>query len=168
MGWEEGKGLGKNEDGITAALKPRLKQDACGLGYDKTNEYSTHVWFANIDEVIQTAKNKSTGKRKSEGKEKFYDKFVKSDSLQSNKHSDDAELSDDTQTNIGVRINTATVEEQPKKKKRKTGEINLDRVYKLTGTTCHKGSRHAGGSMSAKQLRLAEQEELFLKSMIKN
>ncbi|XP_050437379.1 G patch domain-containing protein 4 [Adelges cooleyi] len=39
-GWTQGKGLGKNEDGIKAPVKPSLKFDQAGVGYDKANAES--------------------------------------------------------------------------------------------------------------------------------
>lgn len=50
-GWKEGKGLGKNEDGLTKALKPTLKFDNAGIGYSETN--SEHWWEALYDNTIK-------------------------------------------------------------------------------------------------------------------
>ncbi|XP_057649015.1 G patch domain-containing protein 4 isoform X2 [Chionomys nivalis] len=43
-GWTEGKGLGRNENGITQALKVTLKQDTHGVGHDPAKEFTNHWW----------------------------------------------------------------------------------------------------------------------------
>ena len=40
MGWQEGKGLGKNEDGMSTHIKQKKKDDNAGLGVDKTSEFA--------------------------------------------------------------------------------------------------------------------------------
>jgi hypothetical protein len=62
MGWKEGKGLGKNEDGISNPIKLRSQFDSAGFGYDRTSGFNTQAWFAKIDEAIVAAKK--TGKQK--------------------------------------------------------------------------------------------------------
>ncbi|XP_067143019.1 G patch domain-containing protein 4 [Centruroides vittatus] len=53
-GWEEGKGLGKSETGIKSAIKPSLKFDKNGIGYDIGEEFSFRWW----EQVFnKTAKN---------------------------------------------------------------------------------------------------------------
>jgi hypothetical protein len=39
-----GKGLGRNESGITEALKPKLKSDTQGLGHDASEQFTHHWW----------------------------------------------------------------------------------------------------------------------------
>jgi len=39
MGWQEGKGLGKNEDGMATHIKQKKKEDVAGLGADKTTDF---------------------------------------------------------------------------------------------------------------------------------
>lgn len=42
-----GKGLGKKEDGISNALKPKLKFDNTGIGHDPAEEF-TNDWWNNV------------------------------------------------------------------------------------------------------------------------
>uniref|UniRef100_A0A8D8F9I3 PIN2/TERF1-interacting telomerase inhibitor 1 n=1 Tax=Culex pipiens TaxID=7175 RepID=A0A8D8F9I3_CULPI len=44
LGWSEGKGLGKREDGMSAPILPKLKQDAEGFGYagEKDDHWTQH------------------------------------------------------------------------------------------------------------------------------
>jgi hypothetical protein len=39
-----GKGLGRNESGITEALKPKLKFDTRGVGHDASEQFTYHWW----------------------------------------------------------------------------------------------------------------------------
>jgi hypothetical protein len=39
-----GKGLGRNESGITEALKPKLKFDTQGVGHDASEQFTYHWW----------------------------------------------------------------------------------------------------------------------------
>uniref|UniRef100_A0A8C0M5Q7 G patch domain-containing protein 4 n=1 Tax=Canis lupus familiaris TaxID=9615 RepID=A0A8C0M5Q7_CANLF len=43
-GWTQGKGLGRNENGITQALRVTLKQDTHGVGHDPAKEFTDHWW----------------------------------------------------------------------------------------------------------------------------
>lgn len=44
LGWSEGKGLGKREDGMSAPILPKMKQDAEGFGYagEKDDHWTQH------------------------------------------------------------------------------------------------------------------------------
>ncbi|XP_071075839.1 G patch domain-containing protein 4 isoform X2 [Desmodus rotundus] len=44
QGWTQGKGLGRKENGITQALRVRLKQDTYGVGHDPSKEFTNHWW----------------------------------------------------------------------------------------------------------------------------
>lgn len=39
-----GKGLGKNENGISEALKPKLKRSVSGVGHDLAADFTEHWW----------------------------------------------------------------------------------------------------------------------------
>ncbi|XP_050458249.1 G patch domain-containing protein 4 [Cataglyphis hispanica] len=53
-GWKEGKGLGKNENGLTEALRPMLKFDNAGIGYNENS--SEHWWEALYDNAAKNIK----------------------------------------------------------------------------------------------------------------
>jgi len=42
--WVTGKGLGRNESGITKAIKPKLKFDTQGVGHDASEQFTYHWW----------------------------------------------------------------------------------------------------------------------------
>ena len=46
-GVSSGKGLGKHEDGIHTAIKPKLKFNNHGVGHDPGEEF-THKWWENV------------------------------------------------------------------------------------------------------------------------
>lgn len=43
-GWIEGKGLGRKEDGISEALKVKIKADNAGVGHDPAEQFTFHWW----------------------------------------------------------------------------------------------------------------------------
>ncbi|XP_032662621.1 uncharacterized protein LOC116840237 [Odontomachus brunneus] len=57
FGWSEGKGLGKNENGITKPIKATLKSGVEGLGYKETFDA---WWEKKFNSVIQNIQVKSS------------------------------------------------------------------------------------------------------------
>ena len=55
MGWEEGKGLGAKETGITENLKVKFKGDSKGIGYNN-NDYD-NVWLDHQDDYEKLLKD---------------------------------------------------------------------------------------------------------------
>jgi len=72
MGWTEGKGLGKNEDGMSSHIKISKREDAVGIGSEKLNlEVQNHMdsWWN--DSFAQTLKKfKETSEKKKSKKDK--------------------------------------------------------------------------------------------------
>jgi len=58
MGWEEGKGLGATEQGITENLKVKFKGDSKGIGYNN-NDYD-NVWLDHQDDYEKLLKDLGT------------------------------------------------------------------------------------------------------------
>lgn len=54
-----GDGLGRNNDGITAALRPKFKFDNAGLGHSKADEMNNH-WWENVYNNAATNMDVST------------------------------------------------------------------------------------------------------------
>ena len=42
--FNKGKGLGRNESGITDALRPKLKFDTQGIGHNASEQFTYHWW----------------------------------------------------------------------------------------------------------------------------
>lgn len=72
MGWTEGKGLGKNEDGMSSHIKISKREESVGLGSEKLNlEVQNHMdswWSDSFAQTLQ--KFKETSEKKKSKKEK--------------------------------------------------------------------------------------------------
>ncbi|KAJ1567092.1 hypothetical protein HK096_010989 [Nowakowskiella sp. JEL0078] len=70
MGWQEGKGLGRNEDGQTEHVKVRLKKDSLGIGADKK---TVDNWLGNNDAfsaLLQSMNDRMSGDAENSKKRK--------------------------------------------------------------------------------------------------
>ncbi|NXP54332.1 GPTC4 protein, partial [Heliornis fulica] len=181
-----GQGLGKREDGITEAIRVKVKCDTTGVGHDAAEPFSFHWWdhvfnkaAANITvepgqdgTSIKTLSeqgvgisNKKPRKAGSTGN-MVYGRFVKA-----------ATLTAQGEESLKLPNGSESSEEEEEEKldlssARRQGwgsgtcptptvltDEELMRV--CGGRTAHKGARH-GLTMSAKLARLEEQERVFL------
>ncbi|CAO2598694.1 G patch domain-containing protein 4 [Lemmus lemmus] len=158
-GWTQGKGLGRNENGITQALKVTLKQDTHGVGHDPAKEFTNHWWSDLFNKtaaslVVDTGKDgvqirrlsTETTQRNHPKPNLLYQKFVKTATLTSGEEKPDRASSSDDDNH------------QPMPPKILTDEMLL-RACK--GRTAHKAAR-IGITMKAKLARLEAQEQAFL------
>nr|ACO14805.1 G patch domain-containing protein 4 [Caligus clemensi] len=98
QGWDENSGLGKKSQGISKPIKPALKFDSSGLGFDLAKEFTDHWWARAYNQAAQnidvnededgsvTVKSKKSKKKskvlsKVEKKSRLYSGFVKSATL---------------------------------------------------------------------------------------
>uniref|UniRef100_A0A7S0LJ04 G-patch domain-containing protein n=1 Tax=Coccolithus braarudii TaxID=221442 RepID=A0A7S0LJ04_9EUKA len=63
MGWEQGKGLGKREDGVTTHVKVKQRVDGLGLGADDVAS-QTSTWAPPSDLVPPRQRERQKGKQK--------------------------------------------------------------------------------------------------------
>lgn len=84
MGWSEGKGLGKNEDGLSTHIKVHKKDDSTGLGIDTAIKQESAVaenwWHDGFSKQLKAfGGGVSDGKKvkKSKGKRKLEDAGIK-------------------------------------------------------------------------------------------
>ncbi|KAM6430402.1 G patch domain-containing protein 4-like [Liasis olivaceus] len=171
-GWKKGKGLGKQENGISEALKVKMKCNTAGVGHNSAEEFTFHWWdhlfnssAANIaveagQDGIQVRKISeqdgpvtSKKPRRAQEGNMLYGRFVKAATLISG-------------TEEPVNLTSSSDQEEEK--------MDLSTVRRLTdeelfqacgGRTVHKGARH-GLTMRAKLARLEEQEKAFLASCV--
>merc|ERR1712071_551650 len=171
QGWKKGQGLGRKGQGITDALKPKLKFDQSGVGHSMKEEFEFHWWDhvfnsaaqgITVDESkgevtveFKTDKSEVSNKKlrrkmQKEIRNKLYANFVKSGTLQGGKYSAEEEK-DVTFTEVKdlSKIKTLTDDEL---------------VKACGGRTAHKGARH-GQKMTAKLARVAESERLYMEQL---
>merc|ERR1712048_835330 len=172
-GWEEGKGLGKSGNGIKSAIKVKVKNNKGGLGHDAGSEFTFHWWdhifnkAANSIEVVDNEDKEEVSIKKNENAKKIVPQLLYNKKL--------------TSKGVGgkpllygtfVRGGTVTPNDldstanSPKSSSESESESDeeefatdlLDRTFKKTGLTGHKGARH-GLKLSGKLKRIQEQEE---------
>ncbi|MBN3324282.1 GPTC4 protein, partial [Atractosteus spatula] len=174
-GWQQGKGLGKRENGISEAIKVKVKCDKTGVGHSPGEEFTFHWW----DHVFNKAAAGLSVESSEDGV--TVQKLLEDEGPVSNKKPRKAELS--KAKLYGRFIKSATLlsgEEQPEEKPGSSADssdsededqrLDLSSTTKLSdddlikvcgGRTAHKGARH-GVKMSAKLARLEQQEREFL------
>ncbi|XP_042296044.1 G patch domain-containing protein 4 isoform X2 [Sceloporus undulatus] len=172
-GWKKGKGLGKRENGISEAIRVKVKCDTAGVGHNSAEQFSFHWWdhlfnssAANISvetgqdgvkvQKVSEHNGSVTNKklRKAHGeRDMLYGRFVKAATLTSGREepSNPVPSSDSSDEDEKLDLSTAG---------RLTDE---ELVQACGGRTAHKGARH-GLTMRAKLARLEEQEKAFLAS----
>uniref|UniRef100_A0A1A7YJ22 G patch domain-containing protein 4 n=1 Tax=Iconisemion striatum TaxID=60296 RepID=A0A1A7YJ22_9TELE len=176
-GWEHGKGLGRAENGISEAIKVKVKCDKGGVGHKEGEQFSFHWWdhvFNKASASLQVENDQNGIKVKKTAEEedgmisnkkprkalleraKLYGCFVKSATLLSGQEQpepkpsvsdDDSSSSDEDDQNLDLSSTT------------KLSDSDLMKV--CGGRTAHKGARH-GLTMSAKLARLEQQEAEFM------
>ncbi|XP_015121658.1 G patch domain-containing protein 4 [Diachasma alloeum] len=168
-GWTEGKGLGKNENGIVDALKPKLKFGTTGIGHDGA-EYNwwEHVYneaSANLEVksdstkvnltinkedavTIATSKWNLTSSMIKKNNNLHFGNFIKTSTLHDGENTEDEEYSSNKihMTEKSEMLSVLTDEE----------------LFKACGgRTAHKGARH-GIKLSGKLARIERQEQELL------
>lgn len=173
-GWEKGKGLGRSENGISEAIKVKIKYGKGGMGHKEGEQFSFHWWDhvfnkASSSLVVETAQAGVVVKKSDDS----------SDGLISNKKPRKAQQAKSMLYGCFVKSATLLSGEQPEKtsdpedsscSEDEDQKLDLSTTTKLSdadllkacgGRTAHKGARH-GLTMSAKLARLEQQEQEFL------
>merc|ERR1712059_172632 len=169
-GWTSGEGLGRHGQGITDAIKPKLKFDQCGMGHNRADEFEFHWWDHVFNKAAKSVKvddskgevkvdfnsdkselstKKIRKKAQKEMKQKLYSNFVKSGTMT------DGKFKEEDSKEIGNNF----VEDKDLSKIRTLTDEEL--VKACGGRTAHKGSRH-GHKMNAKLLRIEQAEKEFM------
>ncbi|CAG9812658.1 unnamed protein product [Phaedon cochleariae] len=170
-GWTEGKGLGKKENGISTALKPKLKFDNAGVGHNVGEQFTNNWWervfndaAGNIDVEVDD-EDVVKMKLKSEDSVEISTKNFSLSALKKNKHLEygsflkTAKLTGSSMEHYS----SEKVTEVPNTFKCLTDE---ELFAACGGRTAHKGARH-GLKLSGKLSRIEKQEKMLLKKMKK-
>ncbi|XP_040900801.1 G patch domain-containing protein 4 [Toxotes jaculatrix] len=178
-GWEHGKGLGRAENGISEAIKVKVKCDKGGVGHKEGEQFTFHWWdhvFNKASSSLQVESDQNGIKLKKTVEENEEDGMI------SNKKPRKAALA--KAKLYGCFVKSATLlsgQEQPEPKSSHSDDssssdeedderLDLSSTTKLSdadlvkacgGRTAHKGARH-GLTMSAKLARLEQQEAEFM------
>lgn len=179
-GWEYGKGLGRAENGISEAIKVKVKCDKGGVGHKEGEQFTFHWWdhvFNKASSSLQVESDqngiqlKKTVEDDEEGgmisnkkprkaslaKAKLYGCFVKSATLLSGQ-----EQPEPKSTSSDDSSSSSSEEEDHKLDLSSTFKLSdADLMKACGGRTAHKGARH-GLTMSAKLARLEQQEAEFM------
>ncbi|KAM0736635.1 G patch domain-containing protein 4 [Formica fusca] len=164
-GWKEGKGLGKNENGLKEAIKPTLKFDNAGIGYNENN--SEHWWETLYDNAAKNIKvdlhdnevslstiNNSniidawttvSSKKSKKTEQQKYGNFLKTSTLH----------------------NGCLIQDTSMEKEEETAKDSIyipltdEQLYKACGGRTAKPAGH-GVMLSGKLARIAQQDRIFL------
>ncbi|XP_038832480.1 G patch domain-containing protein 4 [Salvelinus namaycush] len=175
-GWEQGKGLGRQENGISEAIKVKVKCDKGGVGHRQGEQFTFHWWDhvfnkASSSLEVESGENGVQVKKLVEeeeegmisnkkptkamlGRDKLYGCFVKSATLL-------AGLEQPEQKSSSTDDSSSDDEDQRLDLSSTTKLSDADLVKACGGRTAHKGARH-GLTMSAKLARLEQQEQEFM------
>ncbi|XP_023949882.2 G patch domain-containing protein 4 [Bicyclus anynana] len=173
-GWSDGKGLGKDENGISEPVKAKIKHSLTGVGYDAASDFTEHWWSALYDKAAGNIEvknvNGKTKKIRRKSKEEFEitNSTWKMKKIKKSKPSDSEEYSEffvrtavlgkggsqdtrvrDSESDSDEEVNSAV-------------KLTDEELFKAChGRTAHKGARH-GLRALGKLARIEQQEQILL------
>ncbi|XP_060522185.1 G patch domain-containing protein 4 isoform X6 [Cylas formicarius] len=161
-GWSEGKGLGKDEKGLSTALKPKLKFDNAGLGHDPGEQFTNNWWESLFNKASQNihvqvhddevevkvkVRNAIEISPKKTKKKLEYNTFIKTAKL------------------TGSSVKNYEVEAVPCSDSHAYERLSDEKLFAVCGyRTGHKAAYHGMG-LSGKLSRIEKQEKLLLKKL---
>ncbi|CAD0206740.1 unnamed protein product [Chrysodeixis includens] len=166
-----GKGLGKHENGISEALKPKLKRSVAGVGHDPAAEFNEHWWSTLYDKASKNLQVVEKNGKTKKIKTKDDDEFVITNSTwklnKKQKESNNEQYSDyfvrtAVLDNGENRVETVREPSDDEEKKGDVFQMTDEQLYAACeGRTAHKGARH-GLRATGKLARIAQQEAMLL------
>ncbi|KAM8826326.1 G patch domain-containing protein 4 [Synchiropus picturatus] len=183
-GWKEGKGLGREENGISEAIKVKVKCNKGGVGHKEGEQFTFHWWdhvFNKASSSLQVESDqngivlKKTEVSEDDGsplsnkkprkaslaKAKLYGCFVKSATLLSGQEQPEAKSSKSGDSSSSSSSSSDEDDDQRLDLSSTTKISDAALMKACGGRTAHKGARH-GLTMSAKLARLEQQEAEFM------
>lgn len=177
-GWEHGKGLGRAENGISEAIKVKVKSDKAGVGHKEGDQFTFHWWDHVFNKAssslqvetdqngVQVKKNVDTDEggmisnkkplKAWSSKGRLYGCFVKSATLLSGQEQPEPKSSPSDGSS-----SSGDEEDHRLDLSSTTNLSDADLMVACGGRTAHKGARY-GLTMSAKLARLEQQEAEFM------
>ncbi|XP_063169014.1 G patch domain-containing protein 4 isoform X2 [Candoia aspera] len=150
-GWKKGKGLGKQENGISEALKVKMKCNTAGVGHNSAEEFTCHWW----DHLFNSSAASITVEAGQDGVQ--VRKISKQDGPVTNKKPRRAQ---EGNMLYGRFVKAATLISGTEEPVSPTSTSDQEKE-KVDLSTVRRGARH-GLTMRAKLARLEEQEKAFL------
>ncbi|XP_073341399.1 G patch domain-containing protein 4 [Pagrus major] len=183
-GWEHGKGLGRAENGISEAIKVKVKCDKGGVGHKEGEQFTFHWWdhvFNKASSSLQVESDQNgiqlkktleedeedgmisnkKPRKAAQAKARLYGCFVKSATLLSGQEQPEPKSSNSDNDSSS----SSSSDEEEDQKLDLSSTFNklsdADLMKACGGRTAHKGARH-GLNMNAKLARLEQQEAEFM------
>ncbi|XP_045782250.1 G patch domain-containing protein 4 [Maniola jurtina] len=178
-GWTDGKGLGKDENGISEPLKAKIKHSHTGVGYNPASDFTEHWWSALYDKAASNLevenKNGKTKKIRRKSNEEFEitNSTWKMKRKKKEKQQEKEEYSEffvktavmgqggDKTTRVRDSDSQSESESESKDAVKMTDE---ELFAACQGRTAHKGARH-GLRALGKLARIEQQEQILLQQI---
>ncbi|XP_072394016.1 uncharacterized protein [Diabrotica undecimpunctata] len=170
-GWSEGKGLGRNEDGISTAIKPKLKFDNSGVGHNVGEQFTNNWWeklFNNAADNVNVQVDDNNDIKMNVKCKDAVEITTKNYSVKAFKKNTNLEYGSflKTATMTGNDVKMHDVPNLPEIKSNFQSLTDEELFAACGGRTAHKGARH-GLKLGGKLSRIQKQEKLLLKKMRK-
>ncbi|CAG4949856.1 unnamed protein product [Parnassius apollo] len=172
-GWTAGKGLGKYENGISEALKPKLKRSVTGVGHDPASDFTEHWWNDLYNKAAGNLEVEEKNGKIKRIKCKDPSDFVITNNTwkikKNQKNTSTEQQYSEYFIKKAILSNGESKVENVKEAESDNEETKKD-VFKLSdeelfaaceGRTAHKGARH-GLKALGKLARIEQQEQLLL------
>ncbi|KAI5638112.1 g-patch domain-containing protein [Phthorimaea operculella] len=173
-GWTDGKGLGKNENGISEPIKAKLKRSVAGIGHDQAAELTDQWWNKLYDKAAKNVEVEEKNGKTKKIKTKDNNFQITNSSYHLNKSDSKKTNPDEEYSDFFIKKAVLTNEGGGEKKIRESDsdsdvEEKKD-VFQMTdeelfaaceGRTAHKGARH-GLRALGKLARIEQQEQMLL------
>ncbi|XP_013136755.1 PREDICTED: G patch domain-containing protein 4 [Papilio polytes] len=172
-GWSAGKGLGKYENGISEALKPKLKRSVAGVGHDAAADFTEHWWNDLYNKAAMNLEVENKNGKTKRIKQKDSSEFEITNNTWKIKRTKKGDKPDQGYTDFFVKkaiLNNGGSKLEDVEESDSENETTVKDVFKMTdeelfaacgGRTAHKGARH-GLKALGKLARIEQQEQMLL------
>ncbi|XP_068621951.1 G patch domain-containing protein 4 [Battus philenor] len=171
-GWTAGKGLGKHENGISEALKPKLKRSVAGVGHDAASDFTEHWWKDLYNKAAGNIEVVEVNGKTSKIKQKDNSEFEITNNAWRIKKKEKGEKLEQAYSdffvkkailgNGGSKVENIENDSEEEEKPNNVIKISDEELFAACeGRTAHKGARH-GLKALGKLARIEQQEQILL------